>query len=109
MRILLIVWAVSVLFITVERAAAADGAVIYGAKCAACHGSKGEGSPVGPPQKGSAFIKNSSAAEIKKVIMEGRSGDKKKFPDMMADMPKGLVSEAEAEALVVFLKGPMQK
>ena len=90
-------------------ALAIDAAQLYGSRCAACHGPKGEGTPVGPSQKGNAFVTKGSPAEIKNVIMEGRTGKDKKYPNLMADMPKGLVSEAEADALVKFLQGDLQK
>jgi hypothetical protein len=52
---------------------------------------------------------NAKPADVKRVIMEGRSGAAKLYPNIPADMPKGLVSEAEADALVTFLQKDLQK
>lgn len=109
MRIILGLLVIVAALVVPKITHAIDTVQLYGAKCAACHGPKGEGTPVGPPQKGNAFIAKGSPAEIKKVIMEGRAGKDKKYPNLMADMPKGLVSEAEADALVKFLQGDLQK
>jgi mono/diheme cytochrome c family protein len=89
-------------------ALAADGAAVYAGKCAPCHGPKGEGSPTGPPQKGNPFLKG-DAAEIKKVILGGRAGALKKYPNIPVDMPAGLVSEAEADAVLKYLTTDLQK
>ncbi|MBI3995948.1 MAG: cytochrome c [Nitrospirae bacterium] len=88
---------------------AMDAAPLYGSKCAACHGPKGEGSPVGPALKGDPFVTQGATAEIKKVILMGRMEKDKKYPNFMTAMPGGLVSEAEAEALVSYLIGDIQK
>lgn len=88
---------------------AADGAKLFSDKCAMCHGVKGEGTPTGPAQKGNPFLTKGKPADIKQVIMEGRAGAAKKYPNIPVDMPKGLVSDAEAEALVKFLQGDLQK
>ena len=57
-----------------ENAIAAEGKATFTNVCAACHGQKGEGSPIGPALKGNEFIKNSDIAAIKQVILKGRSG-----------------------------------
>jgi len=87
----------------------ADGAALYAAKCASCHGGKGEGSVMGPPHKGNPFLTQGNPIEIKKVIMEGRSGEAKKYPKLPGDMPKGLATSAEADDLAKFLQGDLQK
>jgi hypothetical protein len=60
-------------------------------------------------QKGDEFIVTAKPADVKRVIMEGRAGAAKEYPNIPVDMPKGLVSEAEADALVKFLQGELQK
>jgi mono/diheme cytochrome c family protein len=92
-----------------QTAPAADGSELFRAKCIACHGPKGEGTPVGPALKGDPFIVNGAPDEIKKVVMTGRSDSEKKYPDIMNAMPGGLATESEADALVVYLKGDLQK
>ena len=88
---------------------AMDAAPLYGSKCAACHGPKGEGNSVGPALKGDPFITKGTPAEIKKVILMGRMEKDKKYPNFMTAMPGGLASEAEADALVAYLQGELQK
>jgi mono/diheme cytochrome c family protein len=44
-----------------------DGAALYKAKCAACHGQAGEGAKMAPTP-----IAGMSEAEVKKVITEGK-------------------------------------
>jgi mono/diheme cytochrome c family protein len=87
----------------------ADGAALYADKCVSCHGDKGEGSAMAPPHKGNPFITKGSPADIKKVIMEGRSGETKKYPKLPGNMPKGLATSAEADDLVKFLQGGLQR
>lgn len=87
----------------------ADGAALYAAKCASCHGAKGEGSAMAPPHKGNPFITKGNPADIKKVIMDGLSGGAKKYPKFPEDMPKGLVTSAEADGLVKFLQEDLQR
>jgi mono/diheme cytochrome c family protein len=86
-----------------------DGAKLFGDKCIACHGSKGEGTQVGPALKGDSFVIRGTPAEIKQVITSGRTQKEKKYPNIVTPMPAGLASEAEADALVTYLKGDLQK
>jgi mono/diheme cytochrome c family protein len=86
----------------------ADGAALYAEKCVSCHGAKGEGSGTGPPHKGNPFVTKGNPADIKKVIMEGRSGEARKYPKLPVKMPKGLATSAEADDLVKFLQGDLQ-
>ncbi len=88
---------------------AMDGGRLFASKCAACHGPKGEGSPVGPALKGNSYVMKGTPDEIKKLIIMGRSGEEKKYPEIMIGMPSGLATEAEADALVVYLQGGLQK
>jgi mono/diheme cytochrome c family protein len=98
----------SALFIP-ESSMAVDGAQLFSAKCVACHGSKGKGTQVGPALKGDPFVIQGTPEEIKKVIMMGRTEKEKKYPNIMIPMPTGLVSDTEADALVTYLKGDLQK
>jgi mono/diheme cytochrome c family protein len=100
---------VAATLIAPEISFAMDAAQLYGSKCSACHGSKGEGSQVGPALKGDPFITKGTAAEIKKVILMGRMDKDKKYPNFMTAMPGGLASEAEADALVAYLQSELQK
>ena len=50
-------------------AMAADGAALY-AKCASCHGQKGEKKPLGKP----AVIKGQSAADLEKKLKGYKAG-----------------------------------
>ena len=58
--------------------AAEDGAAIYKAKCAMCHGAAGEGK-MGPALKGTSL----SADQIADVAAKGRAG--KESPTRKAD------------------------
>ena len=98
----------STLFIP-EASLALDGAQLFSSKCVACHGSKGKGTQVGPALRGDPFVIQGAPEEIKKVIMTGRTEKEKKYPNIMIPMPTGLASEAEADALVTYLKGDLQK
>ncbi len=98
-----------ILFLTAQAGWAADWAKLYAEKCAACHGAKGEGGPTGPALKGDPFITQGKPADIKKVLLEGRQGPDKKYPNIPVGMPKGLVSDAEADALVKHMQGALQK
>ncbi|MFY9269903.1 MAG: cytochrome c [Candidatus Manganitrophaceae bacterium] len=96
-------------FVITGTAWGAEGADLYAKKCVACHGVKGEGAPTGPALKGSPFITKGKPTEIKKVLLEGRQGAEKKFPNIPVGMPKGLVSDAEADALVKYMQSDLQK
>ena len=73
---------------------AADGAAIYKAKCAVCHGSEGQGKS-GPAVKGTSL----SADQIKDLVIEG--SDAKKAPHKKAFA--GLSAE-DARAVADYLK-----
>jgi mono/diheme cytochrome c family protein len=86
------------------------GSTAFKEVCAACHGPKGEGvNMVGPPLKGSPFLKTASADDIKALIKYGRTGKDKRYPQIPAGMPSQAVSEAELEALIPFVKTELQK
>lgn len=73
---------------------AADGAAIYKAKCAVCHGSEGQGKS-GPAVKGTSL----SADQIKDLVIEG--SDAKKAPHKKAFAG---VSADDARAVADYLK-----
>jgi len=79
---------------------AADGAAIYKAKCASCHGPDGKGeTSVGKSLKlrslASAEVQKSSDADLSKVISDGKG----KMPAY-----KGKLSADEIKALVAYIK-----
>lgn len=73
---------------------AEDGAAIYKAKCAGCHGAEGQGK-VGPALKGSSM----SADDIVGLLTKGN--DAKKAPHKKA---MAALSEADARAVADYVK-----
>jgi mono/diheme cytochrome c family protein len=104
-----LLFAIAVGFRGDETLFAADAVELYIEKCAPCHGASGEGTPTGPAHKGNPFITKGDPAEIKEVIMKGREGAAKKYPNIPVGMPGRLVSESEADLLVKYMKGDLQK
>jgi len=85
-------------------AIAADGGAIFKSKCSACHGQNAQGTPgMAPKLAGSDFIKG-DAGPIKDTIMNGRSGAAKKYKNLPMAMPKLGISEADADAIIAYLK-----
>jgi mono/diheme cytochrome c family protein len=76
-------------------AVAEDGAAVYKAKCAMCHGAAGEGK-VGPALKGTKL----SDAQITDLLTKGEAG--KKAPHSKAI--NGLSAD-QAKAVAEFVKG----
>ena len=78
-------------------AGAEDGAALYKAKCAACHGAGGEGKPgmKAPALKGTSW----DADRIVQHITKGK-------PDSKAPHNKGIsgVNDAQARAIAEFVK-----
>ncbi len=74
--------------------AAEDGAAIYKAKCAMCHGAAGEGK-VGPALKGTSL----SAAEIADALLKGAPGKKAPHGKAMAG-----VTADQAAAVAAYVK-----
>ena len=95
--------------VVAATAFAADGAKIYNTKCSICHGPKGAGSPMGPAFKGNEFITKGKTADIKKAIIDGRTGKDKKYPKISMDMPKNPMPDDEADALIKFIQTDLQK
>lgn len=77
-----------------------DGAAIYKAKCAMCHGADGAGqTPMGKNMKlralGSAEVQKQTDAELVKWIADGKG----KMPAY-----KGKLTPADIDALVAFIR-----
>jgi len=89
-------------------AIAADGAAIFKAKCAPCHGADGQGTAMAPAFKGNEFIKNSAENDIAQVIKNGRNGAEKKYKQFAIGMPKQTMNDEEVKAVVAQLKSIAQ-
>lgn len=79
---------------------AADGAAVYKAKCASCHGPDGKGeTAIGKSMKlkslGSADVQKTSDADLTKIIADGKG----KMPAY-----KGKLSADEIKALVTYIR-----
>ena len=79
---------------------AADGAAVYKAKCASCHGPDGKGeTAIGKSMKlrglGSADVQKITDADLTKVISDGKG----KMPAY-----KGKLSADEIKALVTYIR-----
>ncbi len=110
MRNILWLAALVVCFAYTSPAAAFDAAATWKTKCAICHGEKGEGKKgMGPAQKGNKFLTEGKPEDIKKTILEGRAGADKKYKEFPAPMPKSGLSDADADDMVKFLQGDLQK
>jgi cytochrome c6 len=81
--------------------ARADAAATYGAKCAVCHGKDGKGSPSGL-KLGAKDLNQTklSAAEVEKVIADGKP------PRMTAF--RGKLADAEIKALAGYVKAGLK-
>ena len=78
--------------------AAEDGASLYKAKCAACHGAEGEGKPAmkAPALKGTAL----SPGQIADVVVTGKADAKAPHTKAVAG-----VTADQARAIADFVKG----
>jgi cytochrome c oxidase cbb3-type subunit 3 len=104
MRNIITVVAIVLAFGLSGVALAADGGKIFMSKCSPCHGKDAMGTPgMAPRLAGSDFIKG-DAEPIKQTIMNGRSGDAKKYKDLPLAMPKLGISATDADAIVKYLK-----
>ncbi len=74
---------------------AEDGAAVYKAKCAMCHGAAGEGK-VGPALKGTSL----SEAQIQEELLKGAPGKKAPHGKAIAGL-----TEDQAKAVATFVKG----
>ena len=91
---------IAVLALLAMPLAAEDGAALFKAKCAMCHGPDGSGqTPVGKSLKvrnlGSADVQKQSDAELSKTILDGKN----KMP-----ANKGKLSDAEVKALIAHIR-----
>lgn len=81
-------------------ALAADAAALYSAKCAACHGKDGKGSPAGKKMGAEDLTKvNESEAKIASVITNGK-GKMTAF--------KGKLTPEEIDALAKYVKAGLK-
>lgn len=103
------------MFASTGAAAASDAAENYKLRCSHCHGSNGQGTratlpSLGPALKGNPFVVSGSPAAIAQVIRKGRSGQKRIYDDTYPNMPSfGFENVPDTDAMVAYLKGPMQK
>ena len=92
-----------------------DGAGYYSMRCASCHGANGEGTDsvapsLGPPLRGNALVKNAPVQVIAQIIRRGRSGKARVYNSHYPNMPAfGAEMVPDVEALVAYLKGPLQQ
>ena len=84
-------------FLSTQSSGAKDGVSLYKAKCAGCHGTKGEGKPTvkAPALKGTSL----TADELTQHITKGE-------PSSKAPHNKGIsgVTDAEAKSIAEFIK-----
>ena len=98
-RLVLLLAIVAMVFAPLA-AFAADGAAVYKAKCASCHGPDGKGeTATGKAMKlrslASADVQKTSDADLTKVISDGKG----KMPAY-----KGKLSADEIKALVAYIR-----
>jgi len=77
--------------------AQADGAALFGEKCAMCHGAKGEGNKDAgmPAVKGTAM----TAEKLAEFLLKGDSSK------TVHSNPMGGLNEEQAKAVAAFIKG----
>jgi mono/diheme cytochrome c family protein len=92
-----------------------DAAGYYNMRCASCHGAKGEGTDsvvpsLGPALRDNALVKNAPVQVITQIIRRGRSGKARVYNSHYPNMPSfGAEAVPDVEALVAYLKGPLQQ
>ena len=92
-----------------------DSAAYYRMRCGSCHGANGEGTDMvapslGPALRGNALVKNAPVALIAQIIRRGRSGKARIYDSHYPNMPAfGAEMVPDVEALVAYLKGPLQE
>jgi|SRR3954453_16799841 len=92
--------AVTLLLLAAVPVFAADGAALFKAKCAMCHGADAKGeTAMGKNLKlrdlGSADVQKQTDAELKKVIEDGKG----KMPPSKSKLAAG-----DADALIAFIR-----
>jgi mono/diheme cytochrome c family protein len=101
--------------LSTASSAAFDAAGYYQMRCAACHGSEGQGTrasvpPLAPALKGNPFVVNGSPAALRTVIRKGRSGKKRLYNDAYPNMPSfGPEAVPDVDALVAYIKADLQR
>ena len=92
-----------------------DGAGYYKMRCSSCHGANGEGTDsvapsLGPALRGNALVKNAPVEVIAQIIRRGRSGKARVYNSHYPNMPSfGAEAVPDLEALIAYLKGPLQQ
>ncbi len=94
-RSIIVLTVIALLSMSCVAFAAEDGAALYKAKCASCHGPDGAGK-VGPAVKGTALTE----AQIEDVLMKGAAGKKAPHAKGMT----GLTAD-QAKAVATYVKG----
>jgi len=89
--------AILLLAVSTVGRAQEDGAALYKAKCAGCHGASGDGKPAvkAPPLRGTALDANQLAEHITKGEANSKPPHKKGISG---------VSEEQAKAIAEFVK-----
>ncbi|MFQ5464425.1 MAG: c-type cytochrome [Thermodesulfobacteriota bacterium] len=82
----------------------AEGAAIFKAKCAACHGPEGRGTAMAPAFTGNEWVRGAERGEIAGVIKNGRQGPAKRYKRFALGMPANALDEGDINALVAYLK-----
>jgi len=100
MKRIVLLLAIVTMMLAPLAAFAADGAAVYKAKCASCHGPDGKGeTSIGKSMKlkslGGTDVQKQTDANLKKVISDGRN----KMPAY-----NGKLSADEIKALVAFIR-----
>jgi len=99
-KLVVIVLTAAILLIVPAAFAAADGAALYKAKCASCHGADGSGqTAMGKAMKlrdlRSPEVQKQSDAELTKITADGKG----KMPAY-----KGKLTDAEISALIAHMR-----
>jgi mono/diheme cytochrome c family protein len=82
--------------------AAADGAALYAANCAACHGAEGEGTSVGPPLAPLIYEPGHHSDEsFRRAMSDGVVPHHWEFGPMP---PQPQVGEGEADAIIAHVR-----
>jgi mono/diheme cytochrome c family protein len=98
-KVLVVLFAVAVLVaIAAPGAAADDGAKVFAAKCAVCHGADGAGKMKGTPDLRSDDIQKKSDADLTSSIANGPKGK-----ESHAFSKKGL-DDATIKSLVAYIR-----
>ncbi len=98
-RVLVVVLALAVmLMIAAPSLVADDGAKVFAAKCAACHGPDGAGKLKGTPDFRSAEFQKKTDAELTEAIAKGPKGK-----ESHAFAKKGL-DDATIKSLVAYIR-----